>query len=81
MNKGVIIWIAVVMLLSGITVWLAVASYEFSKQRRLIKMEIRRALDYNEQRHWKRELKALYLSLIPGISLEKAKQIVRKRRK
>lgn len=82
MMNGILIFVAVLLLLSGITVWLAIVTFEFAKEHRYIKMEIRRALDIEEQRHWKRELKALYLSVIPGISREKAKRMVRgKRRK
>ena len=41
--------------------------FPFLKQRRLIKMEIDRALDGHEYRHWKRELRRLYIKSAPVI--------------
>lgn len=81
MNNSDWIWIAGILLLVGLANWLATVTFEFSKERRYIKMEIRRALDMDELYHWKKELAALYLSVIPGISRKRAKKIVRRRKK
>ena len=80
MNYSSLIWVAVILLLCGITTRIGITSYAFSRERRLIKMEIRRALDRGELRYWEKELRALYLSLIPGISRRKARDLVHRRK-
>lgn len=41
-----------------------------------VKMEVRRAGDYREYKCWKRELRAVCLSILPGIYPERAKRIL-----
>lgn len=43
---------------------------------RYVKSEMERASDFAEWRYWRRELRALRLSLIPGISYKSALRIV-----
>ena len=49
----------------------------WSQNLRYIKMEIRRAENESEANHWKRELKILYWSLIPGLTVQRIKKIIR----
>jgi len=47
------------------------------QQLRYAKMEVQRARNERELRHWKREVKIVYWSLIPGLSTRTIKKIVR----
>ncbi len=51
---------------------------EFSTVVNYIKSEISRT-EGKEKCYWQCELKALYLSLVPGISFEKAKKIAHRK--
>ena len=44
---------------------------------RYVKMEVRRAGNDSERRHWQRELKMVYWSIIPGITVRRLKKIRR----
>ena len=44
-----------------------------------LRRRLRHAKSADERAYWKREIKALYLSLIPGISRRKAKHIVHRK--
>ncbi len=45
---------------------------------KFVKLEIRRAGDWMSYVHWRRELSALRLSLIPGITPDRAKRILKR---
>lgn len=49
----------------------------WKQKLRYAKMEIQRARNERELRHWKREVKIVYWSLIPGLSTRTIKKIVR----
>ena len=80
-QNGVILLFAAV---SAITllVLLAVIRYSFRYgiQMRRVKMEIRRAQSPMEHNRWKRDLRALWMSVIFGVGLEKARRICKKAR-
>lgn len=49
----------------------------WSRNLRYVKMEVRRAGNPSELRHWKRELKIVYWSIIPGLTIRRLKKIVK----
>ena len=53
---------------------------DYSKAAKTVKLEIDRS-EGRELAYWRRELKALRLALIPGISLERAQKITHKHHK
>ena len=44
---------------------------------RYVKMEVRRAGNEREIKHWKRELRIVYWSVIPGLTIRRIKKILR----
>ena len=40
---------------------------DFGREKQYLLNEMRRAADYNEYRYWRRELRCLYLCLIPFV--------------
>ena len=55
--------------------------YNLARDVRFIKLEISRASNAKEVQYWKKELRVLYLSAIPGVSVRKAREIVNRRKK
>ncbi len=58
-----------------VSVALAVFFSKLSREAKYIKLEIARAANFQEKEFWKRELRALYLSVIPGVSIDRARKI------
>ncbi len=70
---GLFLLISVVLLL--LIVGLAKYSFCYGRLIRQAKMEIGRAYEKEERDHWRRELLALKLSVLPGINHDRAKRI------
>lgn len=49
----------------------------WSRNFRYIKMEIHRSSNEAELKHWHRELRVLYWSLIPGLTVSRIRKIMR----
>lgn len=73
--------IAAVGILLVLVARLAVFVSYMSREAMYLKAEIRRADSHGERRYWENELRALYLSMIPGISRERAARIAHRRKK
>ncbi len=73
-----LLWVLIGVFTLLIVVAFALFISDFSSGVNYIKSEIRRTTG-KEKQYWQRELKAMYLSLIPGISLSRAKKIVHRK--
>ena len=71
-------WIMVAIFAVLLIVAIVLFIIDFSCDANYIKSEINRTAG-REKRYWQRELRAFYLSLIPGISLERAKKIAHRK--
>lgn len=52
--------------------------FRYGIQIRRVKMEIRRAQTPMERNRWRRELRALWMSVVLGMNLERARRICKK---
>ncbi len=77
-NELALVWILVGFVAVLFIVAIVLFINEFSSTMNYIKSEISRT-EGREKQYWECELKALYLSLIPGVSLSKAKKIVNRK--
>ncbi len=72
----VILMISVFALL--IAVYIGVYIMEWRKDIRYLKSEVQRAYDRGEYKYWKRELFAVRLSILPGITPKMVKKLLRR---
>lgn len=70
---SLIIVVFITMIIISIILYLK----SWNRQLRYVKMEVRRAGNPSELKHWKRELKIVYWSLIPGLTIRRIKKIIR----
>ena len=77
----VLVGIAALLVLLMMISRLAVFMSEVSRETSFLKTAIRQADSSEEYRYWKNELKALRLSMIPGISRERAARVAHRRKK
>ncbi len=64
-------------LLSILTISIIFYIVAWKQNLRYVKMEVRRAGNDSERRHWERELKMVYWSIIPGITVRRLKKLRR----
>lgn len=69
-NSGALILLIVLIVSAFLLIVLKLAQFvnHFSREKQYLLTEINRAADYNEYRYWRRELRCLYLCLIPFVT-------------
>ncbi len=68
-NGAVILLIVLIAIAFLLTIFKVVQFFiVFNREKRYFKIEMRRASDYDEYRYWRRELRCLYLCLIPFVT-------------
>lgn len=69
-NSGALILLIVLIVSTFLLIVLKLAQFvnHFSRKKQYLLTEMSRAADYNEYRYWRRELRCLYLCLIPFVT-------------
>ena len=69
-DSGALILLIVLIISAFLLIVLKLAQFvdHFSREKRYLLTEMHRAADYNEYRYWRRELRCLYLCLIPFVT-------------
>ena len=69
-DSGALILLIVLIVSAFLLIVLKLAQFvnHFSREKQYLLTEINRAADYNEYRYWRRELRCLYLCLIPFVT-------------
>ena len=69
-DSGVLILLIVLIVSAFLLIVLKLAQFvnHFSREKQYLLTEMHRAADYNEYRYWRRELRCLYLCLIPFVT-------------
>lgn len=69
-NSGALILLIVLIVSAFLLIVLKLAQFvnHFSREKQYLLTEMNRAADYNEYRYWRRELRCLYLCLIPFVT-------------
>lgn len=69
-NSGALILLIVLIVSAFLLIVLKLAQFvnHFSRKKQYLLTEMSRAADYNEYRYWRRELRCLYLCLIPFVT-------------
>ena len=69
-NSGTLILLIVLIVSAFLLIVLKLAQFvnHFSREQQYLLTEMHRAADYNEYRYWRRELRCLYLCLIPFVT-------------
>jgi len=69
-NSGALIVLIVLIVSAFLLIVLKLAQFvnHFSRKKQYLLTEMSRAADYNEYRYWRRELRCLYLCLIPFVT-------------
>ena len=69
-DSGALILLIVLIVSAFLLIVLKLAQFvnHFSREKRYLLTEMHRAADYNEYRYWRRELRCLYLCLIPFVT-------------
>ena len=69
-DSGALILLIVLIVSAFLLIVLKLAQFanHFSREKRYLLTEMNRAADYNEYRYWRRELRCLYLCLIPFVT-------------
>lgn len=69
-NSGALILLIVLIVSAFLLIVLKLAQFvnHFSREKQYLLTEMHRAADYNEYRYWRRELRCLYLCLIPFVT-------------
>ena len=69
-NSGALILLIVLIVSAFLLIVLKLAQFvnHFSREKQHLLTEMHRAADYNEYRYWRRELRCLYLCLIPFVT-------------
>ena len=69
-DSGALILLIVLILSAFLLIVLKLAQFSnhFSREKQYLLTEMHRAADYNEYRYWRRELRCLYLCLIPFVT-------------
>lgn len=69
-DSGALILLIVLIISAFLLIVLKLAQFvnHFSREKQCLLTEINRAADYNEYRYWRRELRCLYLCLIPFVT-------------
>ena len=69
-DSGALILLIVLIISAFLLIVLNLAQFvnHFSREKQYLLTEINRAADYNEYRYWRRELRCLYLCLIPFVT-------------
>lgn len=69
-DSGALILLIVLIVSAFLLIVLKLAQFvnNFSREKQYLLTEMHRAADYNEYRYWRRELRCLYLSLIPFVT-------------
>lgn len=69
-NSGALILLIVLIVSAFLLIVLKLAQFvnHFSRKKQYLLTEMGRAADYNEYRYWRRELRCLYLCLIPFVT-------------
>ena len=69
-NSGALILLIVLIVSAFLLIVLKLAQFvnHFSREQQYLLTEMHRAADYNEYRYWRRELRCLYLCLIPFVT-------------
>lgn len=76
-DSGALILLIVLIVSAFLLIVLKLAQFvnHFSRKKRYLLTEMRRAADYNEYRYWRRELRCLYLCLIPFVTERNVMQV------
>lgn len=69
-DSGALILLIVLIVSAFLLIVIKLASFvnHFSREKQYLLTEMNRAADYNEYRYWRRELRCLYLCLIPFVT-------------
>ena len=69
-NSGALILLIVLIVSAFLLILIRLAKFlnRFNREKQYLLTEMRRAADYNEYRFWRRELRCLYLCLIPFVT-------------
>ena len=69
-DSGALILLIVLIVSAFLLIVLKLAQFvnHFSREKQYLLTEMHRAADYNEYRYWRRELRCLYLCLIPFVT-------------
>ena len=69
-NSGALILLIVLIVSAFLLIVLKLAQFvnHFSRKKQYLLTEMSRAADYNKYRYWRRELRCLYLCLIPFVT-------------
>ena len=69
-DSGALILLIVLIVSAFLLIVLKLAQFvnHFSREKQYLLIEMHRAADYNEYRYWRRELRCLYLCLIPFVT-------------
>ena len=69
-NSGALILLIVLIVSAFLLIVIKLAQFvnHFSREKQYLLTEMNRAADYNEYRYWRRELRCLYLCLIPFVT-------------
>ena len=69
-DSGALILLIVLVVSASLLIVLKLAQFSnhFSREKQYLLTEMHRAADYNEYRYWRRELRCLYLCLIPFVT-------------
>ena len=78
-NSGALILLIVLIASAFLLIVLKLAQFvnHFSREKQHLLTEMHRAADYNEYRYWRRELRCLYLCLIPFVTERNVMKIYR----
>ncbi len=76
-DSGALILLIVLIISAFLLIVLKLAQFvnHFSREKQYLLTEINRAADYNEYRYWRRELRCLYLCLIPFVTERNVMQV------
>lgn len=76
---GALILLIVLIVSAFLLIVLKLAQFvnHFSREKQYLLTEMSRAADYNEYRYWRRELRCLYLCLIPFVTERNVMKIYR----
>ena len=69
-DSGALILLIVLIVSAFLLIVIKLAQFvnHFSREKQYLLTEMNRAADYNEYRYWRRELRCLYLCLIPFVT-------------
>lgn len=76
-DSGALILLIVLIVSAFLLIVLKLAQFvnHFSREKQYLLTEMHRAADYNEYRYWRRELRCLYLCLIPFVTERNVMQV------